>query len=192
MVDIQPEDRIGVEDLVRVVFDRLGLDTDDPRLRDSPRRYLDTMRELLAGVNRDAGAPLRNGEPTPAGTHEICLSRIGFRSLCAHHMLAFAGHASVVYEPGGHLLGLGAIAQSLEILSTRPQLQENLGQELASILIDAGGAQGALVVIRARHGCIADRGPRQNLTMLTTVCAQGSLAGEERRAAALALVRQES
>lgn len=177
--------------MVRVILDTLGLDTNDPRLRDSPARYLDTMRGLLAGVSRDAGAPLRKGEPTPTGTREICLSRISFRSLCAHHLLVFAGHVSVVYEPGEHLVGLGSIAQSLEILSTRPQLQENLGHELARTLLDAGGAQGALVVINARHGCIADRGPREPLSMLTTVCAEGSLARDDRRAAAFALLRQE-
>lgn len=163
----------------------LGLDPTSPELSSTPRRMADTWKELLAGTVEDPAEPLRRGEPTPVGTQTIALRNLEFRSLCAHHFLPFSGEATVVYEPGDRIVGIGSIVKALDILATRPQLQESLGQQFADCLTSSAHARGALVILDARHSCISDRGPREAAATLRTIATSGTLREASRRRDAL-------
>ena len=112
---------------------------------------------------------------------------IAFSSLCEHHLLPFEGHASVVYQPGEKILGLGTIVTLVEVVAKRPQLQERVGEMIVQALVDSGVASGALVMISAVHGCVAYRGPKQRVTTVS-VAAGGSLESGHARHDALLLV----
>ena len=159
----------AVRDLIRC----LGLDPDVPELAGTPERVVSSFSEMLGGTREDPSAPLRRGDAVPIGTEMVSLSGIGFRSVCAHHLLPFSGTANITYLPHSRIVGIGSIVRCLEILSTRPQMQEKLGQELADMLVSGAGASGAVVVLEARHACIADRGPREAESQLRTVAAAG-------------------
>ena len=49
-------------------------------------------------------------------------------------------------------------------------------------------AEGVLVVLEARHGCVASRGPRQTDSTTVTVAGRGSLATPDRQNAVLTLL----
>jgi GTP cyclohydrolase I len=85
-------------------------------------------------------------------------------------------------------LGLGVIADLVHIAAARPLIQERLGDTIASALVDSGVADGALVVLRAEHGCVAHRGPKLQGSQTVTVAARGSFADAPHYALALSLV----
>src|SRR5215207_5304290 len=113
-----------------------GIDPDHPQLRQTPHRVAMSFAELFGGVGADPHAPLRRGDPVPSGIELIGLRDLEFRSICSHHLLPFSVVVHVAYLPTTHIVGIGSIVRTLEILSTRPQLQEHLCQELADALLN--------------------------------------------------------
>lgn len=170
---------------IATILTAAGVDPADPVLKATPQRVAAAYAELFAGVAQDECEPLRRGDAVPPGTQFVALNGLEFRSVCAHHLLPFSGSVSVVYAPVERIVGIGSIIRSLEIVSTRPQLQEKLGQELAEALVRGAAASGALVIIQARHSCIADRGPREATSSMRTLAVAGDLHDERRRSEAL-------
>ena len=71
----------------------LGQDVDDPQLRDTPRRVVESRTELLSPVEFNFTT-----FPNDDGYDELVVARdIPLRSLCAHHVLPFVGVAHVGY-----------------------------------------------------------------------------------------------
>jgi GTP cyclohydrolase I len=76
----------------------------------------------------------------------------------------------------------------VDILSSRPQLQERLGEQIADAL-DAGlSPRGVLVVLDARHACVTGRGSRQTRSTTVTVASRGELGEPVARAEAMSLI----
>ncbi|WP_081766410.1 GTP cyclohydrolase I [Microbacterium sp. C448] len=65
-------------------------------------------------------------------------------------------------------------------------------QQPANAIQESADAEGSLVVIKARHSCIADRGPREAASKLIVVAASGSLRDTACRASALMCLRDSS
>jgi GTP cyclohydrolase I len=153
-------------------------------------RVAELFAELYSGVGIDPITVLEKANEVPAGEKErgelVALRDISFISVCEHHLLTFDGHASVVYEPGSAILGLGTLASLVDVTARRPQLQERIGEMVAQALVASGVAAGALVLVSALHGCVSHRGPRQRLTTVTIATA-GSLAKDPKRHEALLL-----
>ena len=169
------------EAIRKAVVDILVAVGEDPTregLSTTPDRVAELFGELYSGVGVDPMSVLRDAKEVPTGESErgemVALRDISFISLCEHHLLPFEGHASVVYEPGSSIVGLGTLATLVEVTAKRPQLQERVGEMVAQALVSA------------IHGCVAYRGPKQRLTTVTVATA-GSLSQENKRHQALLL-----
>jgi len=186
-----PIDSERIEAAVLELLRAIGEDPQRPGLAQTPRRIADSYAELFAGLDEDPLAHLAESEDFAGddAAGELVLVRdIAFRSTCEHHLLPFTGVAHLAYVPGERIVGLGKLARVVETLSSRPQLQERLGEQLADAL-DAGLApRGVLVVLDARHGCVTARGTRQAESSTVTVASRGELADAAARAGVLALV----
>ena len=169
---------------------RWGEDPTREGLVTTPDRVAELFGELYSGVGVEPVSVLRDATEVPAGESErgemVALRDISFVSLCEHHLLPFEGQASVVYEPGSSIVGLGTLATLVEVTAKRPQLQERVGEMVAQALVTSGVATGALVLVSAVHGCVAYRGPKQRLTTVTVATA-GSFSQENKRHEALLL-----
>lgn len=181
-----------IEAAVAELLAAIGEDPARPGLAATPRRVAEAYADFFAGIDRDPLDPLRDApefvaEPGQLG--ELVLLRdIAFRSVCEHHLLPFTGVAHLAYLPDGRIVGLGRLPEVVEILSSRPQLQERLGEQIADAL-DAGLApRGVLVVLDARHSCVTARGSRQSGSTTVTVASRGELAEPLARAEAMALI----
>lgn len=181
-----------IEAAVAELLAAIGEDASRPGLAATPRRVAETYADFFSGLDRDPLEPLREGseflaDPTQLG--ELVLLRdIAFRSICEHHLLPFIGVAHLAYLPGERIVGLGRLPQVVEILSARPQLQERLGEEIASAVERGLGARGVLVVLDARHSCVTARGSRQADSSTVTVASRGALREPDARAEAMALI----
>lgn len=175
---------------VREILDAIGEDVSRPGLADTPTRVADALGELYGGVGVDpVGMLTEPGSCADVDSHDTVIVRgIRFRSMCEHHLLPFYGIAHVAYVPENTVVGLGRIARLVDIVASRPQVQERLGQEIGEALTRAVHARGTLVVLEATHDCVAARGSRQDAAQAVTVSSAGELAEPAARTATLVLM----
>lgn len=188
-------DRERVAALVRELLDAIGEDPDRPGLRQTPTRVADAYAEFFSGVGQDAAAPLahtisvsRGPAPDTLASGAVMLRGIRFRSVCEHHLLPFRGHAHIAYLPGEQVVGLGALPKVVDVLSSRPQVQERLGEQIADAIDSSLDTRGVLVVLDASHECVTMRGGQQSDASTVTIAARGELAEPAARAELVALM----
>ncbi|MEE8436666.1 MAG: GTP cyclohydrolase I [bacterium] len=162
--------REKIEAGFRMVLEGLGVNPDHPLFRETSARTAESWAgELCAGldapeVDLEVMALEEGAQPGL-----VALNRIPVRSICAHHLLPFIGEATVGYVPGGQICGLAKLSRVVDHFSRRPQLQENLTQQVARFLEAGLGAAGTAVMIRAEHCCMKMRGVNHSGTMTTTL-----------------------
>ena len=188
-------DRERVAALVRELLEAVGEDPARPGLRLTPGRVADAYAEFFAGVGQDPAAPLQHTisvsrgpapETLPSGA--VMLRDIRFRSMCEHHLLPFRGHAHIAYLPGEQVVGLGALPKVVEVLSSRPQVQERLGEQIADVIAGSLDTRGVLVVLDAEHECVTMRSAQQVDASTVTIAARGQLIEPAARAELIALM----
>jgi GTP cyclohydrolase IA len=188
-------DRERVAALVRELLEAIGEDPDRPGLRLTPGRVADAYAEFFAGVGQDAAAPLartisvaRGPAPETLPSGAVMLRDIRFRSVCEHHLLPFRGHAHIAYLPGEQVVGLGALPKVVDILASRPQVQERLGEQVADVIAASLDSRGVLVVLEAVHECVTMRSGQQTDASTVTIAARGDLVDPAARAELIALM----
>ena len=178
-------DHERVRNAIRELLIGLGENPDEPRLQQTPRRIAESWREFYAS----SAAAIH---PLPQIIEEsndlVVVRNIDFVSVCEHHLLPFAGVVHVAYQPQRTLLGLSDIPRLVRRASSRLQLQEGLTRDIATDFQTETAAQGVVVVMEARHGCVSDRGIRQARVRATTVAALGTLESASSQAAILGMV----
>jgi GTP cyclohydrolase I len=132
----------------------LGISTDSESLHDTPGRMARAYAELFTPRPFELTT-----FPNEEDYDELVLVRaIPVRSVCAHHMLPFAGVAHVGYLPGERIVGLSKLARIVEHFACRPQVQERLTKQIADWLQSRLDPKGVGVVIQADHSCMTLRG----------------------------------
>jgi GTP cyclohydrolase IA len=154
----------------------LGVDTESEGLRETPARMARAYAELFDPQ------PLRlTTFPNTEGYDELVVARgIGFRTVCEHHLLPFAGVAHVGYLPGERILGLSKLARLVEHFAARPQVQERLTKQIADCLAARLNPRGAGVVLEAEHTCMTLRGVRATGATTVTSALHGTLRADAR------------
>lgn len=188
-------DRDRVAAAVREILEAIGEDPNRPGLKTTPQRVADAYAEFFSGVGEDAAAPLahtisvsRGPAPDTLPSGAVLLRDIRFRSVCEHHLLPFAGRAHIAYLPGEQVVGLGALPRVVDVLASRPQVQERLGEQIADTIAASLDARGVLVVLDAHHECVTMRGGRQPDAATVTIAARGELAEPASRAEIIMLL----
>lgn len=153
----------------RQVLEGLGLNLDDPHLKDSPRRTAEAWHDELCGGLRAPEYSL-SVYPMEEGMQQgmIALENIPVKSICAHHLLPFVGQATVAYLPADHFCGLSNLSRVVDHFARRPQLQEILTGQVARYLEQSLAPRGVGVAIRASHFCMELRGVNHPGVMSTT------------------------
>lgn len=138
----------------------------DENTKDTPRRVAKAwINDLVSGTNTEK--PKVTSFPTKY-TGIIFEGNIDVISLCAHHSLAFTGTAYVGYIPGERVIGLSKLNRIVDWYSRRPQIQEDLTQQIhdeLSTLLENN--KGVCVVIKANHTCCSHRGIKHKSYMTT-------------------------
>ncbi len=151
----------------------LGLDLEDPHLRDTPDRVGRMYLEIFRGLE-DQSEPEVTCFPNSEGySNMVIVKDIDFFSVCSHHMIPFFGKAHVAYIPGERIVGLSKLARIVEFYARRPQLQERLTEQVVDFLQAKLKPLGAIAVIEARHLCMEMRGVEKTGALTTTSALRG-------------------
>ena len=158
---------------VRGILTELGLDHEDPNLRETDIRVAKMYAEMFQGMEQ-GNEPRVTSFPNEEGYSGMVMEKqIPFYSMCAHHLVPFYGHAHMAYIPNDEIIGLSKLPRILEFYAKRPQLQERLTEQVTTFLEAKLSPQGVMVVIEARHLCVEMRGVKKPGCVTTTSAIRG-------------------
>ena len=162
-------DKVKVRQGVQLLLEGLGVDLDSEHYRDTPERTANAwVNELCSGL----GEKKFSLTTFPVGVNYessmVVLQHIPVRSVCAHHLLPFYGEATVAYIPDERLCGLSKLSRIVDYFSRRPQVQEDLTNDITNFLCEQLSPQGAGVIVKATHMCMAMRGVSHDGVMTTS------------------------
>lgn len=180
-------DEQRVKAAVVELLSAIGEDPTRAELLATPQKFADAYAGFFAGIGQD---PLEALSDTFEAQHNdvVLLKDIELVSICEHHLLPFTGKAHIAYLPSDRVVGLGRIPKVVEILAARPQLQENLTAQIADSIEAGLATKGVVVVIEARHHCVASRGARQPEVSTVTMATRGCYSDPIVRAEVMGLI----
>jgi GTP cyclohydrolase I len=146
-----------------------------PELAGTPARVAEAFADdLLSGYGIDVRELLQTALcPVDGEVGPVAVRGIRVTAVCPHHLLPALGVAAVAYQPGGQVVGIGALSRMVDALSRRLVLQESIGQEVVQTLCNVAGARAALCRLELSHTCLAARGARQVDATVVTVARAG-------------------
>lgn len=170
--------QVGVEVAFEAVLDELQIDwRNDHNMQDTPKRVAKMLiQETFRG--RYFPAPKSTTFPNVKKMDQlIAIGPVDVKSTCAHHLLPFIGSAwiGVLPKSYGRLIGLSKFPRIVDHQARRPQIQEEMTEDIANALDkELGQPSGLIVMVKARHFCMCVRGVNQ-ASITTTSVARGQL-----------------
>jgi len=156
-------------------------------LAGTPYRAAHALTEILSSVGAD---------PPDVTVFDsdyddmVVVKDIKFTSMCIHHLLPFDGVCHVAYIPKDKVIGLSKIPRVVEFFSKKLQIQEVLVSEIANYLYEKIDADGVMVVMKAKHQCVACRGVEKDDVRMVCSAIRGTFTDSAVRAEALELMKK--
>ncbi|MBX9581308.1 MAG: GTP cyclohydrolase I FolE [Gemmataceae bacterium] len=157
---------------VREILLAVGEDPDREGLRETPDRVARMYAEVFAGLHTDPAVHLRKTF-TQRADEMVLVKDIEFASCCEHHLLPFTGQAHIGYVPDGRVVGLSKLARAVDAVARRPQVQEQMTEQLADLIMAELNPRGVGVIVEASHSCMTIRGVRKPGSMTITSAVRG-------------------
>lgn len=105
--------------------------------------------------------------PNEYDSDMVIIRDIDFDSICEHHWLPFSGKVTVGYVPDKRVIGLSKVPRVVKYFSKKPQLQEQLTQEIGEYLYNLLEPHAIFVEVEATHQCVKCRGAESNCSTHT-------------------------
>jgi GTP cyclohydrolase I len=145
------------------ILKQLGENTSREGLIETPKRYINFMREFLEP--NEFNFTSFDAE----GTDEMIIqTNIPFYSLCEHHTAPFFGFANVAYIPENKIVGLSKLARTVDLYANRFQNQERITTQIAERIETELKPKGVAVTLKAQHLCMCMRGVKKHDTCTQT------------------------
>ena len=103
---------------------------------------------------------------------------MSINSTCAHHFQPITGQAYVGVFPGKKVIGLSKFNRVVDWIVSRPQIQEEMTEQIADEIEKETEAQGVAVVIKAEHFCMTARGVKEHESEMMTSVVRGMFRDE--------------
>ena len=151
-------------------LDALKIDwRNDPNSMDTPSRVAKSfVNDLISGCYTE---PPKITAFDNLNKYDgiVFQGNIDVKSICSHHNLSFIGKAHVAYIPGSKVIGLSKLNRIVEWFARRPQVQENLTEQISLYLTEVcENTGGVAVMIECNHLCACVRGVKHDSTMITS------------------------
>ena len=166
-------DKKLAENAVRGLLESFGENPQREELKKTPERVSRLFQNLLSGNEKSIKDILK---VTNNIRHDemVVIRDVPFYSLCEHHLMPFFGKCHMAYIPeNNRVVGISRLAELVDALSKKLQLQEKLTAEIANSIMKHLKPKGAGVVIEARHLCMEMLGPKHPETRIVTSAVRG-------------------
>ncbi len=178
-------DRDRLEEHLREVLRLLHVDMENENLRDTPRRWADSLVTMTSGYDfTDVKKLTTLFRQACSAADKSCqnLVIIGgtYKTLCAHHILPFFGRFIVGYIPEKMIIGASKIPRVVEVHMRRLQSQEHLAHDVADTIEKILEPRGIAVWMGGVHMCMVMRGVEQESSFMETNVLRGEFLNDER------------
>lgn len=164
------------------VLEWLGYDVDnDPNMKETPHRYIKILANEIAKGTYEAMPKITNFENTSGYDGIVFQGNITVRSMCAHHLAYIYGRCHVAYvaDNKSQVIGLSKLNRIVDYYARRPQMQEQLTQQIHDALNELiPGNHGIAVVIEGKHTCVSMRGIEDQNSAMSTAKLSGAFETE--------------
>lgn len=185
------EDKISrIAEYFGKIMDTLGLDLEDPGLRDTPMRVAKMyVNEVFKGLDKTQFPEISFFDNKYSFDEMVIVNNISLYSYCEHHFVPFVGKVNVGYFPNKKVIGLSKINRIVDFIAKKPQLQERLTVEIAQTLSRLLGTEHVAVYIQADHLCVASRGIKDQGSSTRTGTFLGKFKNESNKSEFMASFR---
>jgi GTP cyclohydrolase I len=178
-------DRAKLAEHLGEVLRLLHVDVDDENVRDTPRRWAESLVTMTSGYDfTDVRKLTTLFKKACSRADERCnnLVIIGgtYKTLCAHHILPFFGRFIVGYIPEKTIIGASKIPRVVEVHMRRLQSQEHLAHDVADTIEKILEPRGIAVWMGGIHLCMVMRGVEQESSFMETNVLRGEFLEDER------------
>ena len=161
----------NVTEAFQGVLDALLIDTkNDHNTKDTARRV---AKMFVHGIFRGRyyPPPVVTAFPNAKMYDQLYMTGpISIDSTCAHHFQPISGKCYIGIFPGKKVIGLSKFNRMVDWIASRPQIQEEMTEQIADMVEKETEAKGVAVVVKAEHFCMTARGVKEHESdMLTSV-----------------------
>jgi GTP cyclohydrolase I len=167
-------DQEKIKQAISLIIEAIGEDPKREGLARTPERVAEMYAEVFRGLGQDPAEGLAVG--FEEGHREmVVIKDIPFYSMCEHHLLPFYGMAHLGYIPSadGRVVGASKLARVVDVVASRPQLQERMTTQIADAVVRSIQPDGVAVVIEAEHLCMTMRGVKKPGSNILTSATRG-------------------
>lgn len=158
------------EDNIVRVLQYIGEDPTREGLEETPTRVVRSYATLFSGYGQD---PKKHMKVFSSDADEMVIASFEFYSMCEHHMIPFFGKAHVAYIPKGKVIGVSKLSRIFDVYARRLQIQEQLGEQVCTALMEGLEPLGVACAIEAQHMCMTMRGVEKQSALMRTSCLKG-------------------
>jgi GTP cyclohydrolase IA len=178
-------DRERLEHHLHEALQLLHVDLDSENLRDTPRRWADSLVTMTSGYDfTDVKKLTTLFRKACSAADENCQNLIviggTYKTLCAHHILPFFGDFIIGYIPERMIIGASKIPRIVEVHMRRLQSQEHLAHDVAVTIQKILEPRGLAVWMGGIHMCMVMRGVEQESSFMETNVLRGNFLSDER------------
>jgi GTP cyclohydrolase I len=178
-------DRAALENHLHEALRLLHVDLDNENLRDTPRRWADSLITMTSGYDyTDVKKLTTLFRKACSAADQNCQNMVviggTYKTLCAHHILPFFGRFIVGYIPEKWIIGASKIPRIVEVHMRRLQSQEHLAHDVADTIQRILEPRGLGVWLGGVHMCMVMRGVEQESSFMETNVLRGEFLNDER------------
>ncbi len=143
---------------------------EDHNTQDTARRVAKMyVREIFKG--RYSHPPDITAFPNAKQYDQLYMTGpISVDSTCAHHFQPISGKCYIGIFPGKKVIGLSKFNRMVDWVVSRPQIQEEMTEQIADMIEVETEAKGIAVIVKAEHFCMTARGVKEHESdMMTSV-----------------------
>lgn len=160
------------EGSIKYIIAAIGDNPEREGLIDTPKRVIKSWKELYVGYEQKPEDVITTFS-ADGYDQIVILKDIEFYSMCEHHMLPFFGKAHVAFIPGEKIIGISKLARLVDIYARRLQIQERIGEQVTTALMEILKPKAAACVIEASHMCMRMRGVAKQNSIMSTSSLKG-------------------
>lgn len=170
LIELQNE----VQEKVQSLLESLVIDTEnDHNTKETARRVAKMfIQETFSG--RYVEIPKITNFPNIMNYDNLyTVGPIDIKSTCAHHFASIVGKCWIGVFPGTEVIGLSKFNRIVDWISSRPQIQEEMTEQIANEIQTLTNAKGVGVILKAEHMCLTHRGVKAHDSDMSTSVMRG-------------------
>lgn len=194
-----------IKPLIAEFIKTLGLDLNDPQLKETPKRVAKMWVNELAGGLDWSKFPKFTTFPEGKATigSFIVEKNCPFIGVCSHHMMIFGGikgekghydfgpGCTIAYIPNGVIAGISKFPRVVSFLASRPCNQEELANTIRETISFILNTEDVAVYMQGYHSCQYARGAKANGSMIVLSASGKFLTDQHIRSEFLAIARED-